>query len=90
MSFGRNPHVAKAEAAEVKAVTAKDQLACEAAWRDAARQWDRAAERETDEGRRQHYAAKAEVARASADTPSGGAETSTTGEPARVGPQWLN
>ena len=90
MSFGRNPHVAKAEAAEVKALTAKDQLACEAAWRDAARQWDRAAERETDNGRRQHYAAKAEVARATADAPNGATETSSATDPARVPPQWLN
>jgi hypothetical protein len=72
MSFGRNPHVAKAEAAELKAQTAKDDLAREAAWRDAARQWDRAAERETEDERRQHYAAKAEAARNAADEPAGG------------------
>ena len=70
MSFGRNPHVAKAEAAELKAHGASDVPAREQAWRDAARQWDRAAERETDDKRRKEYAAKAERARATADDPS--------------------
>jgi hypothetical protein len=72
MSFGRNPHVAKAEAAELKAQSAKDETAREQAWRDAARQWDRAADRETDDKRRQSYTAKAETARASADDPNAG------------------
>lgn len=67
MSFGKNPHVAKAEAAELKARSAKDSLATEQAWREAARLWDRAAERETDEKRRQSYVDKAELARAQAD-----------------------
>ena len=67
MSFGRNPHGAKAEAEEQKARSAKDAAACELAWREGARQWERAAERETDEKRRQAYADRAEAARASAD-----------------------
>jgi hypothetical protein len=67
MSFGRNPHVAKAEAEELKARTAKDQRACELAWREAARQWDRAAERETDDQRRRPYEERAAAARANAD-----------------------
>jgi len=67
MSFGRNPHLAKAEAEELKARSAKDPRACELAWREAARQWDRAAERETDEKRRLQYEEKAAAARASAD-----------------------
>jgi hypothetical protein len=67
MSFGRNPHVAKAEAEELKARSAKDQRACELAWREAARQWDRAAERETDDKRRHPYEGKAAAARASAE-----------------------
>jgi hypothetical protein len=67
MSFGRNPHVAKAEAEELKARTAKDQRASELAWREAARQWDRAAERETDDKRRQPYEQRAAAARASAE-----------------------
>ena len=67
MSFGRNPHVAKAEAAELKATGAKDATACEHAWREAGRLWERAADRETDAKRRLQYAANAERARASAD-----------------------
>lgn len=67
MSFGRNPHVAKAEAEELKARSAKDPRACELAWREGARQWDRAAERETDDKRRQEYEQRAAAARASAD-----------------------
>ncbi len=67
MSFGRNPHVAKAEAEELKAATAKDAKAMELAWREAARQWERAADREKDGKRRTEYAAKAEAARANAD-----------------------
>lgn len=70
MSFGRNPHVAKAEAAELKATSAKDSTACEHAWREAGRMWERAADRETDPKRRQQYTAKAEQARASADDPA--------------------
>ena len=46
MSFGRNPHVAKAEAAELKATSAKDATAREHAWREAGRLWERAADRE--------------------------------------------
>lgn len=67
MSFGRNPHVAKAEAEEQKARNAKDRHACELAWREGARQWDRAAERETDDKRRQQYEERAVAARANAD-----------------------
>jgi len=70
MSFGRNPHVAKAEAAELKATSAKDATACEHAWREAGRLWERAADRETDPKRRQQYTTKAERARASADDPA--------------------
>jgi len=69
MSFGRNPHVAKAEAAEQKAQCAKDVHASEQAWRDAARQWERAADRETADERRQQYVEKAAAARAKADEP---------------------
>ena len=69
MSFGRNPHVAKAEAAELKAQTARDATACEHAWREAGRLWDRAAERGADAKRRALYAANAERARTRADHP---------------------
>jgi hypothetical protein len=67
MSFGRNPHVAKAEAEEQKAHAAGDARAMEQAWREAARQWDRAAEKEKDAGRRASYAGNAENARTQAD-----------------------
>ena len=69
MSFGRNPHVAKAEAEEQKALSATDDSAYELAWREAARQWDRATDRETDDKRRQAYTERAEAARANADNP---------------------
>jgi len=67
MSFGRNPHVAKAEQEEQKALVANDKHAAELAWREAARQWDRAADREKDGKRRDEYNAKAAEARAKAD-----------------------
>jgi hypothetical protein len=66
MSFGKNPHVAKAEAAEQNAQDAKDDIAREQAWLEAARRWDRAAERETDGKRRKLYNDKAEQARVNA------------------------
>ena len=69
MSFGRNPHVAKAQAEEQKALASEDAHAASIAWREAARQWDRAAARETDGKRKQEYEAKAETARANADAP---------------------
>jgi len=69
MSFGRNPHVAKAEAAEQKALGAKDPTAAAHAWREAGRLWERAADRETDAKRRLAYTANAERARATADDP---------------------
>lgn len=67
MSFGRNPHVAKAEAAEQKADSARDGIAREQALREAAHQWDRAADRERDGKRKQLYADKAATLRADAD-----------------------
>lgn len=67
MGFGRNPHVAKAEAAEQKALSTEDPAASAQAWRDAARLWDRAADRETDGKRRTAYVDNAERARISAD-----------------------
>ncbi len=67
MGFGRNPHVAKAEQEEQKANDAQDHAAAELAWREAARQWDRAAARETDPKRRDEHTARAELARSKAD-----------------------
>lgn len=55
MSFGRNPHVARARTAEQKAVDAPDDASRERAYRDAAHQWDRAAERETSGKQRSEY-----------------------------------
>ncbi|MEQ1508164.1 MAG: hypothetical protein ABMB14_38395 [Myxococcota bacterium] len=69
MGFGRNPHVAKAEAAEQKAEAATDPASAAQAWRDAARLWERAADRETDAKRRPQYTTNAERARAAADGP---------------------
>jgi hypothetical protein len=63
MSFGKNPHVAKAELAEQKARDARDEMAREQAWLEAARRWERAAERETDAKRRQQYTDKSDQAR---------------------------
>jgi hypothetical protein len=77
MSFGRNPHVAKAEAEEQKAFSAKDPKALELAWREAARQWDRAADKETEGKKRTEYLARAEAARANADTKDDGPSVST-------------
>lgn len=81
MSFGRNPHVAKAEAAEQKARTARDQIACEQAWREAARQWERAADRETDDKRRTLYTEKAEIARTNAEQPLAAGALADDSEP---------
>lgn len=67
MSFGRNPHVAKAELAEQKAQAAGDRVAQESAWREAARLWDRAAEREMSDKRKTEYTQRAEAARRLAD-----------------------
>lgn len=69
MSFGRNPHVAKADAAELKAESATDDVAYEQAWREAAHQWERAAGREKDAKRSALYLEKAESARAAAGEP---------------------
>jgi hypothetical protein len=67
MSFGKNPHVAKAQAAEQKALDAGDQAAREMAYREAAHQWDRAASREPPGKRRTEYEQLAEQNRLRAD-----------------------
>jgi hypothetical protein len=87
MSFGKNPHVAKAEAAEQKARSAQDSAASAMAWRDAARQWDRAAERETDAAKRDAYSLRAETARNHADHPSdveGASENGSARDPSML------
>ncbi len=60
MSFGKNPHLPKAQAAEQKAADAVDTHARALAYRDAAHQWDRAAARETPGKKRTEYEAHAE------------------------------
>jgi hypothetical protein len=85
MTFGRNPHIAKAEAAELKAVNATDDIAYEQAWLEAARLWDRAADREKHESRRALYVEKANGARAMADAPRPSEEA-----PEPVDPSLLN
>lgn len=67
MAFGRNPHVAKAQAAELKAEEALDDGARTMAHRDAAHQWDRAAEREKLGKYKDAYLANAARNRALAD-----------------------
>ena len=87
MSFGRNPHIPKAQAAEQKARDAGDDSARERAWREAAHLWERAAEREMDGKRRSEYARNAERARARAD---GEEESPDEEEAAPPDPKTLN
>jgi hypothetical protein len=83
MAFGRNPHVPKAVAAEQKASEATDDASRARALRDAAHQWDRAAERETPGPRRAEYERNATKNRESAD--SGGSAGAPGGEHASAG-----
>lgn len=55
MSFGKNPYVPKAEAAEQQAQEASDAGSQVRAFRDAAHQWDRAAGREKPGKKRTEY-----------------------------------
>ena len=67
MGFGRNPYVLKAQAAEQKALDAPDEEARVRAYREAAHEWDRAAERETPGKKRAEYEENATRARSFAD-----------------------
>ena len=67
MSFGKNPHIVKAQTAEQKARDAGDKGSRERAWREAAHLWERAAKGEKDAKRRSEYERNAEKARAIAD-----------------------
>lgn len=67
MSFGKNPYVTKAQAAEQRAADAPDEASRLRALRDAAHQWDRAAEREKPGKQRTDYEAAAERNRSLAD-----------------------
>ena len=55
MSFGKNPYLAKAQAAELKASEAPDSAAQARAYREAAHEWDRAAGREPPGKRKTEY-----------------------------------
>jgi hypothetical protein len=74
MSFGKNPHLPKAQAAEQKAADAVDQRARVLAFREAAHQWDRAASRENPGKKRTEYEQNAERNRELADSDEGDAE----------------
>ena len=73
MSFGKNPYVPKAQVAEQKAAEAHDDLSRVRLYRDAAHQWDRAAEREMPGKKRTEYEQNAtknrELADADPDAP---------------------
>ena len=74
MGFGRNPHVAKAEAAEAKAAEAKDAASETRAWLEAAHLWERAASKELEGKRRTQYEAAAGAARERSEAPDNAAK----------------
>ena len=81
MSFGKNPHVLKAQAAEQKARDAVDAPARAMAYREAAHQWDRAAAREPPGKRRTEYEEHAKRNRQCAEgEPAAGDTDPTLGE----------
>jgi len=83
MSFGKNPHVPKAQAAEQKAADASDDRSRATAYREAGHLWDRAAERESPGKRRSEYEQNALRARALADAgnPDGSSDAHTAVDP---------
>lgn len=87
MSFGKNPHVPKAQAAEQKALDATDDHSRALAYREAGHLWDRAAERESPGKRRSEYERNAARARALAD---GGDEEANSDVVTTVDPKSLN
>ena len=70
MGFGQNPYVRKAQAAEQKALDSSDEPTRARAYREAAHEWDRAAEREKPGKQRAEYEQKAAHARSLVDTAS--------------------
>jgi hypothetical protein len=84
MSFGKNPHVAKAQAAEQKAADAVDEHARTLAYREAAHQWDRAASRENPGKKRTEYEQNAERNRALADGEAGASDELESETPSRL------
>jgi hypothetical protein len=85
MSFGKNPYVSKAQAAEQHAASAPDETSRVRALRDAAHQWDRAAEREKPGKQRTEYEGNAERTRALADG-EGASEDDTVATPGGAKP----
>ncbi len=67
MGFGRNPYIAKAQAAEQKAADATDDASRTRAYRDAAHEWSRAADRERPGKQRDQLEQNAANNRALAD-----------------------
>ena len=63
MGFGKNPYVAKAQAAEEKAGGARDDASRDRALREAAHEWDRAAQKELPGKKRVEYEEHAERVR---------------------------
>jgi hypothetical protein len=92
MSFGRNPYVAKARAAEQKAAEAHDDIARTRAHREAAHEWDRAAARERPGKQRTEFEASAAANRSLADGVAGDGVGDKDGEvpSAPIDPALLN
>jgi hypothetical protein len=84
MGFGRNPYVPKAQAAEQKALDAQDDETRARAHRDAAHQWDRAAEREKPGKYRTEYEKNAIRNRELADSEPPASEPEGSGATAKV------
>lgn len=82
MSFGKNPYLAKAQAAELKAAEAPDPAAEARAYREAAHEWERAAGREPPGKRRTEYEASAARNRALADGEGGAEDDADAAAPA--------
>ena len=70
MSFGKNPYVPKAQAAELLADRARDEATRSRAYREAAHEWDRAADREKPGKKHDEYVANAERNRELAESGS--------------------
>jgi hypothetical protein len=87
MSFGKNSHVPKAQAAEQKARDASDDHSRAVAYREAGHLWDRAAERESPGKRRSEYERNAARTRALAD---GGEPEEDGGADGALNPKLLN
>jgi hypothetical protein len=83
VGFGRNPYIVKAQAAEQKAVDATDDASRVRAYRDAAHEWERAADRERPGKQRDELQKNAANNRALAD--GVGADAEDTDDPGSPG-----